>query len=152
MNMNYGGFFVLHRDGRPALILSDAFGMDKVKPLISNFIDNYSDVNKLVQINLGTNGFLYKKDLDQWDQDNLRFTSHYVSSVPSFYETINAELKKLMFQSGITPNIYLSGLDDFVEEVYTALEQSGFNKENIIVDNNEGASCGGGCNSCSSGC
>lgn len=151
--MNYGGYFILHRDGRPGLMLSDAYGMDKVKPLMKNFMDNFTDVNKLVQINFGPKGFLYKTELDQWDQDNLRFSSHYVSTIDGFYEKLNVELKKLMFQSGMTPNIYVSGLEDFVEEVCGALEQSGFNKSNIIVDQGGAdASCGGGCNSCSTGC
>ena len=150
---NYGGFFILHRDGRPGLMLSDAFGMDKVKPLMKNFIDDFSDVNKLVQINFGAKGYLYKSELDEWDQNNLRFSSHYVSSLDAFYDKLNVELKKLMFQSGIRPDIYVSGLEDFVNEVVAGLEQSGFDKENIIVDQGgEDPSCGGGCNSCSSGC
>lgn len=151
--MSFNGLFALQRDGRPGLLLSDAVGMDKIKPLIKNFMDDYSGVNRLVQVNLGINSFLYKSELDEWDTKELRFSSHYVSDINSFYQQINVEMKKIMFQTGITPNIYIAGLEDFVEELYSALEQSGVNKENIIVDENIGsASCGGGCSSCSSGC
>lgn len=153
MTINYNKNFVLHRDGRPGIMLSDAIGLDKMKPLIQSFVNDYSDVNRLVQLNLGTNGFLYKEELDQWDNEEIRFSSYYLPEINIFYEKINTELQKIMFQTGITPNIYIAGLDSFVELVYSAIEQSGYNKDNIIVANKEEVpSCGGGCNSCVSGC
>ena len=37
-----------------------------------SFIQDYSDVNKMVQLNLGTNAFNYKGEMDEFDKTNLR--------------------------------------------------------------------------------
>lgn len=153
MNSYAGGNFILHRDGRPALVLSDGVGIEKMKPIILSFIQDYSDVNKMVQLNLGTNAFNYKGEMDEFDKTNLRFSSIYVKNLDEFYEKINSELKKIMFQTGMTPNIYLAGMQAFVETIYSGLEQSGLDKVNIIVGQDDvDAGCDGGCGSCGQGC
>ena len=152
MNTKYGGIFVLHRDGRPGLLLTDAVGIEKAKPLIESFMKDFSNVNRFVQVNLGVNGFLFKAEMDEWDKDNLRFSSYYAGEKPGFYNLLNQELKKIMFQTGMTPNIYISGREEFMEEVYSGLEHAGVNTDNLIVDGGEAPSCGGACNSCHSDC
>jgi len=145
--------FILHRDGKPGLMLSDSVGIEKMKPLIDSFIEDFSDVNKLIQISFSRESLLLKDEMDAYARNNIRFTSFYESNREGFYEKLNGELKKLMFQTGRLPNIYVAGREEFKQEISSALEQAGVHMDNIIIEGGAPElSCNGACSSCSSAC
>jgi NAD(P)H-flavin reductase len=145
--------FVLHRDGKPGLMLSDGIGIEHMRPLIIEFMRDFNDVNKVVQINFSDKMFMFKDEMDRLDEENLRFSSFFVDSREAFYEKLNGEMKKIMFQTGRIPNVYIAGRDEFKQEMMMSLEQAGFDKDSIIVEGGAPElSCNGGCSSCSSGC
>jgi ferredoxin-NADP reductase len=96
---------------------------------------------------------MFREEMDKLDNENLRFSSFFESERELFYEKLNGELKKIMFQTGLTPNIYIAGREEFKQEISTALEQAGFNQNNIIIEGGSpDLNCDGGCSSCSSSC
>lgn len=145
--------FVLHRDGNPGIMLSDGIGIEFMRQMILDFNEDFSDINKLVQISYSDSAFMFKEEMDMLDKKNLRFSSFYESKRDLFYEKLNGELKKIMFQTGLTPNIYIAGREEFKKEISEALNQAGFNQNNIIIEGGAPVlNCDGGCNTCASGC
>lgn len=148
------GEFYLRRDGRPALLLSNGVGLATMRSLIKAFNNDSTHVNKMTQINVDNSGRLYQDEMEGLAKDNLFFSSIYTANREEFYDVLDYESQKLMFQTGIIPNVYVVGSDRFVIDVSSYLMSVGYDQNQIITDGfySLGASCGSGCGCSSGGC
>lgn len=154
------GNFYLRRDGRPALLLSNGVGIATMRALIKAFNNDSTYVNKMTQINVDGTGALFKDEMDALAEDNMFFRSVYAGNREDFYDILDYESQKLLFQTGLIPNIYVVGSDRFVIDISSYLMSMGFDQNQIITDGVyalSGGGCGSGCGcasggGCGSGC
>lgn len=143
------GEFWLKRDGRPALLLSNGVGIAAMRSLIKAFIEDSSQIRGLTQINIDRDGNIYKDEFDQFVGSHPQFTSIYTSTRNEFYQQVDFECQKLMLESGIIPNIYIVGSDNFVIDTMNHAMHLGFGQEDIVTDGSFDQLFEGGCD-CSS--
>lgn len=148
------GHFALRRDGRPALLISNGVGIATMRPLIKAFEKDPTDIGRITQINVDRSSEIYKQEFDELVEKGLQFTSIYTKSRKEFYQKLDFEAQRLMFGTGIIPNVYIVGSDDFVMDLYFYMQNLGFAPEDLITDGViSGVSAGGcGCSSSGSSC
>ncbi len=145
------GGFRLRRDGKPAILISNGVGIATMRALVKAFAKDPEGVGMMVQINVNHSSRLYEEEMEALAKEPICFRSVYTEHRKEFYDALDYECQKLMFQSGIIPNIYVVGSDAFIEDTSGHLLAMGFNYEDILTDGNQllggGCSCGssGGC-------
>lgn len=116
----------LRRSGKPVILISMGVGISAMRSLILSYIDNREGIPNIVNINVDSSGFIYKKDLDKLTNDSYR--NYWLSSRKAFYEI----LKNIAnIEGGI---YYVVGSDPFISEVIGMLNEHKIKRENIIID------------------
>lgn len=151
------GNFSLIRDGRPALLLSNGVGIATMRSLVKAYELNQEGVGRLTQINVDRSGELYKDEFESISGLSTQFTSIYTSTRNQFYEKLLYESQNLMFGTGMIPNIYIVGSDNFIIDTMAYLNTLGISNDDIYTDGQVNAQGGCGCStnlvqSCGCGC
>lgn len=141
------GSFELKRDGRPALLLSNGVGIATMRSLIKSYEQNQNGIGSLTQVNVDRSGEIYKDEFLNIEGRQTQFTSVYTSNRNEFYDKVLFESQRLMFGTGMIPNIYIVGSDNFIIDTMSYLTTLGINTRDIYTD---GQMNSGGCG-CSSG-
>ncbi len=116
----------LRRSGKPVILISMGVGISSMRSLILSYLDNREGIPNIVNINVDSSGFIYKKALDKLTNDSYR--NYWLSSRKAFYEI----LKNIAnIEGGI---YYVVGSDPFISEVIGMLNEHKIKRENIIID------------------
>lgn len=157
------GSFDLMRNGRPAVLLSNGVGIATMRPLIKAFEQDQSGVSKMTQINIDRHGKVYEEELSNLKGIDYQFKSLYVNNRDDYYKKLDFESQQIMFSTGMLPNFYVVGSDEFIADTASHLVSSGFRLNDIYTDGkmigqgggcgcSSGGGCGCGSETVSSGC
>lgn len=135
------GDFLLRREDRPVVLLSNGVGIAGVRTLIKRYMENQSQIPEMLLLNVDSRSNIYKEELEDCHREVAEFKHYYLTHRTSYYSMLYHELKMMTKRYDLDPIFYVTGSDVFVEENVSYLKDLDFNIDDIIIGGKQSDSC-----------
>ena len=120
----------LRRSGKTIVLLSMGVGIATMRPLIRAFINDKSNIAKVISLNVDSSSeFVYQKELEQLTGDHYK--NYWIKSRSNYYKILQ------QITTSEEAIYYIVGSDWFIQENIRCLKSANVDKRNIVIDKKE---------------